>query len=200
MAALINDLGLALCSQESYDRANVWSGNSCAQITKRSDSIIIAFRGTNDPIDIMADLWAIPWKPKEVGAWVHRGFWLYLSPLVDPIFHQIDACGLPIYLTGHSLGGASACIFAAMCRRRGLEVENLTTFGSPRAGSDSLANQIWDIPGKRFVIEGDQVASVPPGWLFPYVHDRQAAMLPGIDGPIDHPVSGYVDALRTGVY
>lgn len=191
----MKDIDLANFALESYEKSNIWSGNSCVQVSYTGQGIVIAFRGTNDPIDFMADLWAVPWKPKQLGAWVHRGFWLYVEPLIDMLLEKIDASGAEIHLTGHSLGGAAACIFAAVCRRRGIRIESLTTFGAPKPGFDSLADKIWDIPGKRFVVDGDQVTMVPPGWVLPYVHDRAETTLPGIDGPIDHPMQNYVDAL-----
>ena len=193
---MLSNLALAQLALESYDRATHECGNSAAFVTHRPDCIVIAFRGTNDPIDILADLWAIPWKPNEVGAWVHRGFWLYLKPLVEPLMQEIRNSRLPVELVGHSLGGAAACIFAAICLRHELMVQGLTTFGAPRPGYDSLANIIHQIPGRRFVVEGDQVTDVPPSWFaFPYVHHKIESELPGKDGFIDHPMQGYVEAL-----
>jgi len=192
----VNDLDLAKLSHDSYSLATHIKGNAAALLTEADDSLVIAFRGTNDAIDVMADIWAIPWKPAKIGAWVHRGFWLYLEPLVDWLDIEIHRYNLPVHLTGHSLGGAAACLFAAICECRGLKVSSLTTFGAPRPGYESLARITSNIEGKRYVIDGDQVTSVPPSWFaFPYCHDREETLLDGIDGIIDHPIKGYIDRL-----
>lgn len=186
----------ARLSLESYDDATVEIGNSAALVEIVDGTQVIAFRGTNDLQDAAHNIWAVPWKPDALNAWVHRGFWLYTINLIEPLTKLILRRNLPLALTGHSLGGAAAVIFAAYCQSKGIKVSALHTFGAPRPGYESLANKTFRIPGNRYVIEGDAVPSVPPSWFaFPYTHDRPAAILPGIPGLIDHPMTGYVEAL-----
>jgi len=186
----------ARLSLASYDDATVEIGNSAALVELVDGHQVIAFRGTNDGLDVLHDLIAFPWKPDALNVWVHRGFWAYTNNLIEPLTKLILRRNLPVHLTGHSLGGAAALIFAAYCQNNGIKISGIHTFGAPRAGYESLASKTYRIPGNRYVIEGDAVPSVPPSWFaFPYTHDRPATMLPGIPGIIDHPMSGYVEAL-----
>jgi len=195
-----SDLYLAELAQRAYDSPNINEGYSSAVFKEESEFCAIAIAGTNDFVDVMVDLWAIPWKPKRLNAWVHRGFWKHLYPLLDPLLEGIRYTSTkPVYLTGHSLGGAAANIFAAICYQEDIDIRGLTTFGSPRVGYKSLTELTKSIPGKRFVIDGDQVTQVPPSWFaFPYMHDRSAFLFPDNDKNkvLEHPMAGYLDMIK----
>lgn len=195
---MVTDLQLAKLSHDAYNIATHVKRNRAVLIAEGESEAVVAFRGTNGPIDMIANLLAIPWKPKEIDAWGHCGFWLYACPLFDYIIKTLRQIGKPAVLTGHSLGGSSANFFGAACLKYyKYPVERLTTFGAPRSGYDSLSNITSKIPGRRYVIEGDQVTILPPSWfVFPYVHDRPETLLPGIPGPIDHRMTGYIAALE----
>lgn len=184
----------ATLANDSYHDASIEIGNSACLVDHVGGELHIGFRGSDDKTDWLGNVWAIPWKPAELDAWVHRGFWLYTKPLIDPLLNMIGSS--PVRLTGHSLGGAAACIFAGVCVRHGIEVRSLTTFGAPRPGYQSLSDLTGWMNGRRYVIEGDSVAEVPISWFaFPYKHDRPASVLPGMPGWSDHPMSGYLKRL-----
>lgn len=69
-----------------------------------------------------------------------------------------------VIVTGHSLGGALAMIYAEMLRQDGIEVTQLITFGQPRVGNGKFAKAFsaFEIPYIRFVNETDIVPDVPP--------------------------------------
>lgn len=185
---------MAELSNEAYQRATIESDNAAVLVERDGDDAYIAFRGSDSLGDWADNLWAIPWRPKSLDAWVHRGFWIHLSEVLCPLI--LHAGSRRLHIAGHSLGGAVANLFAAHCVQLGLPVHSLTTFGSPMPGYDSLSLITRWIPGKRFVIDGDQVAGLPPSWFaFPYQHDRPATYLPGVPGIIDHPMPHYLTRL-----
>ena len=85
----------------------------------------------------------------------------------------------PVWITGHSLGGALATVAAWRLLKLGVNVKGLYTFGSPRAGNHAFVHDLrvrafdrgMKIPKgegnlARFVHHMDIVARVPPimGW------------------------------------
>ena len=92
---------------------------------------VIAFRGTEPKqfSDIKADLKAWKIKSKTSGR-VHDGFYDEVEKVWPELIKLIKPKNLPLYMCGHSLGGAMATIAASR-----LKTEALYTFGSPRVGN-----------------------------------------------------------------
>ncbi len=124
--------------------------------------LVLAFRGTQksyDDIvsDIEADLVSAP-----LGGRIHRGF-LDAYRLVET---QIGAslqqyAGLPVYITGHSLGAALAVVAT-----RYLDSDSTGatyTFGCPRAADDVFYESV-KTPVYRVVNAADGVPRVPFGY------------------------------------
>ncbi len=161
------------------------------------NSLIVVYRGssyngttsTNILIDWFQDFdddACLRWIGKEK-AYVHEGFWLAADSVYDfvlPIVEDADARGKDIWLTGHSLGGATAMLTAARLHYAdGIEVFGLETFGAPRVGdadfvdlmhSDNndfgvnLANRTI-----RWVVDGDSAVSLFGGdWVMQTVRTR----------------------------
>ncbi|MEH6649521.1 MAG: lipase family protein [Motiliproteus sp.] len=130
---------------------------------ERSDGILVlVFRGTQPNIidvvtDLKADLVSAPG-----GGRVHHGF-LEAYKKVEP---QIKAAcekhaRLPLYITGHSLGGALAMLAT---RYIGDDSTGATyTFGCPRAADDEFYKNI-KTPIYRIVNAADAVPRVPFGY------------------------------------
>ena len=106
-----------------------------AMILTNNKEQVIAFRGTEPKqfSDIAADLKAWKSKSKTEGK-VHDGFydevnkvWSKITPLLSK--------SKPLFITGHSLGGAMATIAASRLED---QTECLYTFGSPRVGIHPL--------------------------------------------------------------
>lgn len=129
---------------------------------------IVAFRGTetiNDwKTDADVDLVDGP------GGLVHEGFYTALSYVWQELLEQINKRkNLPIWFTGHSLGGALAVLAVAKLKLEhdmGFTINGLYTFGQPKVGNGDFArncdfifyNQMY-----RFVNNNDVVARLPPG-------------------------------------
>jgi len=135
----------------------------------RSDFLVLAFRGTEPKrlADIRTDLKA---RMVTVGgdsaepARVHQGFLEAFMAVKDPINAILRANKeLPVYVTGHSLGGALAVVATRYIANRSEGA--CYTFGSPRVCNDAFAAQIFT-PMYRVVNGSDGVAAVPPpGWV-----------------------------------
>lgn len=138
---------------------------------------IVAFRGseisrkreTTDLNEMVADLKTdmdIRLTDWEQGGKVHRGFREALDkvwPDLLPHIRKIQEKGCKIWVTGHSLGGALATLFAG---RYG-NVQGVYTFGSPRVGNEGFKEDL-DVEMYRFVNNRDIVPRLPPPGL--YVH------------------------------
>jgi len=128
---------------------------------------VIACRGTeaHDWNDIKADADAVTAVSETVGR-VHRGFKKEVDDLWPAIEKEITNNSLPLWFTGHSLGGAMATICAGRCKLSTIPStpEELYTYGSPRVGNRRYVN-FTKITTYRWVNNNDIVAQVPPTWL-----------------------------------
>jgi len=115
--------------------------------------VVIGFRGTKDPADWLTDARIIGHRIAD--GKIHRGFY----QVVDAIFR--DACqealrqgaqDKTVWMTGHSLGGAMAVVFAYRgLTEQKLAPEGVITFGQPLAVSHSLAQQLLDRFNTRYI-------------------------------------------------
>lgn len=124
--------------------------------------LILAFRGTEAELadvkaDLKADLIIVSGEQK-----VHRGFFDAFNAVKSDIESDLaEHPGAPIYITGHSLGGA-----LAIMATRYLASDSLGacyTFGGPRVGNSLFADDI-KTPIYRIVNAADGVPRVPPSW------------------------------------
>ncbi len=126
----------------------------------------LVFRGTQGRIPnwlTNLDAAPVPWRAT---AKVHRGFkrlfdgiWPHIAPLLSVI-------DIPLYYTGHSLGGALATLAAAVH-----PPDALYTFGSPRVGNAAFARGLDGVPVYRVRTASDIVTTIPPaGPPFGYCH------------------------------
>ena len=126
--------------------------------------------------------------------------------------HEVEA----LYVTGHSLGGAMASMFAAMLlmsdnddyRRIASKLKGVYTFGQPMIGFKAFADAAGrafedaDVPLLRYVYKKDPVPSLPPDTLGKYVHfgqeyrlDKSETWVPSADSEAMQKVAGVVTAL-----
>lgn len=142
---------------------------------------IIAFRGSEiwkrgepfDPRRILADfttdidLQRTEWYR---GGRVHRGFKTALDLVWDELKSEVEtlqARGLKLWITGHSLGAALAVLAGDWLP----EVQGVYTFGSPRVG-DNQFQAAFRPRTYRIVNNRDIVTRVPPKGLFRHVGER----------------------------
>ena len=141
--------------------------------TKKARSeIIIAWRGTEpgEYKDVMADL-KFRKKTSKYGGNVHRGFKGYVDKIYDEVEKEvlgiIDGKWFNIYVTGHSLGGASAVLCTNRLEEK-FHVRGCYTYGAPRPGgwkyALSFKSNVYRIRNNN-----DLVTKVPPA-IFGYKH------------------------------
>lgn len=131
-----------------------------AYLAKNDDFAVLAFRGTQkDFQDILTDLMVRKYQNPD-GTRTHRGFERALGYIRDDIEKAVKKLDseLPLYITGHSLGGALATI--ATLQLAGDDIAACYTFGAPRVGNDEFSRNI-KVPIYRVVNSTDIVARVP---------------------------------------
>ncbi len=156
-----------------------------AYMFRTDEYMVLAFRGSQEPQDWMTNFTTqlrsftinkegVPALSSYEGR-VHTGFFLAWAIIESSVLAQIqrwrqtlDREGKPLpplYITGHSLGGALATIATAGLADNGVEVAGVYTFGQPRVGDRTFVKQLAaSADGKvfRFVNNNDIVPHVPP--------------------------------------
>jgi len=131
-------------------------------IGSNENAIVLAFRGTDDVADWLINLNVV--QIEDHGALVHRGFSQALTavwPRIEAKLQSLLDCRpRKIWVTGHSLGGALATLAVLRIQRMGIEQLETYTFGQPRVGNRSLAEQITS-PFYRFAYYADPVCHAP---------------------------------------
>lgn len=127
--------------------------------------VALAFRGTEaDSIkDIKADAKANT-TSCETGGRLHSGFsnaFNQVALLVQEKLKEKKLAQLPLFITGHSLGGALATIASKKLNHEG-GIAACYTFGSPRVGDEEWISKI-KTPVYRLVNSADCVTMLPPG-------------------------------------
>ena len=177
-------------------------------IAEANDRIIFAFKGTSSGQNLRTDLNVIfhslsqvvedahtakeyldgKVPPEEVGRLfrrckIHSGF----AQAYGTVKHRVRCLvqsmltskKRPIFMTGHSLGGALATLCSLdICLTLQVPPKemNVSTFGSPRVGNDAftrLYNWIIEV-NWRFVAGGDMISKLPKGG---YRHVGKKVML-----------------------
>lgn len=125
--------------------------------------LVLAFRGTqlDQSADIISDARANLIAAKGGGR-AHKGFLEAFGRVEGPIRAALDIHkGLPLYITGHSLGGALALVAT---RYLGSDSTGATyTFGCPRVADDVFFESV-KTPVYRVVNAADGVTRVPFGY------------------------------------
>jgi hypothetical protein len=144
---------------------------------------ILAFRGTESVTDLWTDLafsqvrgihhgvlaaWEGVWTGTKLRGDNKEGI---RALLLEEHQKHPD---LPLYITGHSLGGALATVAVQGALSDGIPVTALYTFGSPRVGNEAFANEVATLARDRgtyiyrVVNQGDGVTELPK-WGFKHI-------------------------------
>lgn len=178
----LSELGLEM-RLLSVDNTQVYVGGS-------DGAIVLAFRGSESPnsLDGFKD-WLLTnaknflvlpegragtdFVAAGVGARFHRGFLEALeeiwAPLLTAVKEEHTKKRRPVYVTGHSLGGALAILAAWRLQRQFIPIHQVYTFGAPMVGNEAAAKAFAKtFPNKifRFVDERDMVPLLPTVSLF----------------------------------
>ncbi len=129
---------------------------------------VVCFRGTQQVRDWMTNLNARTqpvFDPRptgnggEIGS-MHKGFHDAYKSVEEAINKRLEGTeDLPLYMTGHSLGGALAVV--ATWFQSGQRLAACYTFGAPRMGDSRLQGR-FKTPIYRVVNAADPVPFVPP--------------------------------------
>jgi hypothetical protein len=103
-----------------------------------------------------------------VGARFHQGFMKALADIWDLLYEAVDGerkkNDRPLWLTGHSLGGALAVLAGWRFKRKFVPVHQIYTFGGPMVGNDIAAKAIdRELGGRifRYVNLPDPIPKLP---------------------------------------
>lgn len=155
-----------------------------AYIAERDDLIVLAFRGTQSNRNWKTALQVGLVHPEGTNRRlrVHKGFYTAFIRLDEGGAGIKEAIGaikertqgqVPIYITGHSQGGALAQIAAAVIESD--QVAACYTFGSPRVGN--LYFDLWvKVPSYRVMNYADIVPTMPLPVF--YRHSGDARYIP----------------------
>lgn len=141
--------------------------------------IVLSFRGTESTSvkDIKTDIKAAMTQC-ETGGKVHRGFKAAFEAVemdIQNTLNQEEWRNKPLFITGHSLGGALATIAAKRLKHEG-NIAGCYTYGAPRVGDEEWISGI-KTQVNRVVNAADCVTMLPPSkttiyiinWLFSWI-------------------------------
>jgi len=123
---------------------------------------VVVFRGTQEVADWLTDA-SVKAKPFTFNSAVsvHAGFdnslVLFINKLNDPRYSAFPAGNIRIILTGHSLGGAIATLYAAALKKNNITDVVTYTFGAPAVGKDSFVQKYGDLCLYRIRNEYDPI-------------------------------------------
>lgn len=159
--------------------------NTQAYVAGNDDHLVVAFRGTESPASfeglkdwLLTDAVNLLILPKGrlgtdfaaagVGARFHQGFIDAIAEIWDPLFAKVESelkrSDRPLWITGHSLGGALALLGAWLFHRRFINVHQVYTYGAPMVGNiDATKAFDREFPKKIYrVVNGpDPVPKLP---------------------------------------
>jgi len=162
----------------SVDNTQVWVGSS-------DDHLVVAFRGTESPTSLdglkdilLTDAMNLLVVPEGrlghdlaaagVAARFHKGFTDAVAEIWDPLAAAVEGemqrLDRPLWLCGHSLGGALALLAAWLFKRRMVPVHEVHTFGAPMIGNRAACEAFnREFGGKihRFINGRDPVPKLP---------------------------------------
>ncbi len=200
----------------TYDLHDIetWSAGpdsiDAALLARAPEGLILAFRGTlpitspDTPqaiLDWLNDANALLVRDPDLPGRVHQGFRDSLTHLwhhfIDRLLERVRAApGTPLYVTGHSKGGAVAFLAGMKCRQalQGASLGNavhVRTFAAARPGDQGFADGFdAAFPDTlRYEYADDIVPHLPPSLMFV----RMLQKLPQFSA-IPIPDSGFVSA------
>ncbi|MGL1957304.1 MAG: lipase family protein [Colwellia sp.] len=140
------------------------SNGTQAILVSTDKFITLAFRGTEATSikDIKSDAKAITTKC-DSGGNIHSGFkeaFEEVALKIQNTLNEEELANKPLFITGHSLGGALATIAAKKLIHAG-GIASCYTFGSPRVGDEEWISNI-KVPFYRVVNAADCVTMMPP--------------------------------------
>jgi hypothetical protein len=147
-------------------------------VGENADGGIVAFRGTLPPswqsqasvLDCLQDLMAEPETQPGLPGKVHTGFYDATSAIIAAVAAEVKRLNptgsKPVYVTGHSLGGAMAAIGAWIMQAApyAIAIEQVVTFASPKPGDGAFQTAYQKLFANHVRYENydDLVPLLPP--------------------------------------
>jgi len=121
----------------------------------------LILRGTANMPNIFDDLDFVGRDEHELGINVHAGFDDALQECLPWVIGHLDP-KRPVWVTGHSLGGAVAVLLVATLDHRGFKDVSAITFGQPKFTDAHGAARLAHLNILRIVHDEDPVPMLPP--------------------------------------
>ena len=135
---------------------NKWT-SATAYIAKRKSIDVVAFRGTQQKLDVLTDINVIP--VPYAGRLCHGGFVLQHASIWGVIKQHLDPKKRTLFC-GHSLGGALAELSAAKMYKKHKNI-NLVTFGKPNTFFKGFKRPM-DLDYQISCVQGSDIVSRIP--------------------------------------
>ena len=137
-------------------------------VVSSEDVTVIAFRGTDDPADWLANLNVLSVATPH--GEMHKGFADAYRTLKAPILDSLrENPPKRLWVTGHSLGGALAVVCAYdLIDNEKMSLDGVITFGQPMIARKELADYLDTLLLGRFahvVNDADIVPRIPPTYF-----------------------------------
>jgi triacylglycerol lipase len=175
---------LACASEAAYEERSDWIDEfgpsnrikffTCGQfrglVGFHEKSALLAFRGTQNIGNFLTDADTLFMSQFPYPGRVHSGF----VHAVDEVWPEVrrilgsPSRAKPLWVTGHSLGGAMATLASVRLTSEGYKVRAVYTYGSPRVG-DRLFRDSYSLANYRFVNDNDLVPHLPFRWCYKHV-------------------------------
>ena len=197
---------------------SVSEGNAQAIFVEHRQYFCMAFRGTDELTDWLDNLTATKTEFLDLGDAFHEGFYQHFEKIwqkLEEIYkdrREKNALQgknpLPLFFTGHSLGGALATIATAQWVLNGdRQFTSTYTFGQPRAVTPKLARTLAPMCGSRFFRfhnNNDIIPRFPPramgfshmGQIAYIDTDKEIYLDPGFWFRFQDKVRGVWDAIK----
>ena len=180
------------------------NGTQAALVNGKTASALV-FRGTEASKWKIRDIWSnLTWPMPTI--WqgkgkAHSGYSAHLSFIGHRALEMAEdvSSATPLYVTGHSLGGAIATVFASwyFYEHPQYKLKSLVTFGAPKA-LNRKANEMIYCPVFRYAVKGDFAPHWPP--VPGLVHPAPATWLPPLKSYHGmfkrHDAKGYVELTK----
>ena len=175
---------LAHASESAYEEHSDWidefgPGNRITFFTRGrfrglvgflEKSALLAFRGTQNVENFLTDADTRFVSQFPYPGRVHCGF----AHAIEEVWPEVrrilgsPSRARPVWITGHSLGGAMATLASVRLTSEGYKVRAVYTYGSPRVG-DRLFRDSYSLANYRFVNDNDLVPHLPFRWCYKHV-------------------------------
>ena len=175
---------LACASKAAYEEHSDWIENlglgdrvtffTCGQfrglVALLEKVVLLAFRGTKNIGNCLTDADTLFVSKSPYPGRVHSGFVQAIEQVWPEVRRLLGAPSraMPLWITGHSLGGAMATLASVRLATEGYKVRAVYTYGSPRVG-DRFFRDSYRLANYRFVNDNDLVPHLPFRWCYKHV-------------------------------